>query len=78
MKRMLLPLMTVCALGCGATALFAAEPATGPTGFPAASESANSKGKTGESADCPIKKTVDGKIFCFQNDPALAKPQGGQ
>ena len=41
------------------------------------SESANSEGKTGDSADCPIKKTVDGKTFCFQNDPALAKPQGG-
>jgi hypothetical protein len=78
MKRMLLPLIAACALGCGATALVAAEPATGPSGFPAATESANSKGKTGDSADCPIKKTVDGKTFCFQNDPVLTKPQGGQ
>jgi hypothetical protein len=60
-----------------ATSLFAAESATGPSGFPAAADSANSKGETGESAECPIKKTVDGKTFCFQNDPALTKPQGG-
>lgn len=78
MKRMLLPLMAACALGCSATALAAAELAAGPSGFPAATDSANSKGKTGELAECPIKKTVDGKTFCFQNDPALAKPQGGQ
>lgn len=66
-------------LGFGATALVAAEePATGPSGFSAATESANSMGKTGDSADCPIKKTVDGTTFCFQNDPALTKPQGGR
>jgi hypothetical protein len=66
-------------LGFGATALVAAEqPATGPSGFSAATESANSKGKTGESAECPIKKTVGGKTICFQNDPALNKPQGGR
>ena len=36
-------------LGFGATALVAAEqPATGPSGFSAPTESANSKGKTGE------------------------------
>jgi len=65
-------------LGFGATALVAAEQsATGPSGFSAATESANSKGKTGDSADCPIRKTVGGKTFCFQNDPALTKPQGG-
>jgi len=66
-------------LGFGATALVAAkQPATGPSGFSAATESANSKGKTGESAECPIKKTVGGKTICFQNDPALNKPQGGR
>jgi hypothetical protein len=65
--------------GLAATTFVAAEePANGPTGFSAATESANSAGKTGEAADCPIKKTVGGKTFCFQNDPALAKPQGGQ
>jgi hypothetical protein len=76
--RTVCPLMVALLLGFGATELVAAEqPATGPSGFSAATESANSKGKTGDSADCPIKKTVDGKTFCFQNDPALAKPQGG-
>ena len=66
-------------LGFGATALVAAEqPATGPSGFSAATGSADSKGKTGDSADCPIKKTVGGKTFCFQNDPALTRPQGGR
>ncbi len=75
MKTML-PLTVAMLLGFGAPALVAAEqPATGPSGFSAATESANSKGKTGESAECPIKK---GKTFCFQNDPALTKPQGGR
>lgn len=55
----------------------AVEPTTGPSGFSAPSDSAKSEGKTGETADCPIKKEVNGKTFCFQNDPALAKPQGG-
>ena len=30
-----------------------------------------------EPAKCPIKKTIDGKTYCFQNDPALTKPQRG-
>jgi len=78
MKSMVLPLTVTVMLGFGATTLVAAEePTTRPSGFPAATESANSKGKIGDSADCPIKKTVDGKTFCFQNDPALTKPQGG-
>jgi hypothetical protein len=77
MKKMVLPIAVAVLLGFGATALSAAESGTGPSGFPAATESANSKGKTGDSADCPIKKTFDGKTFCFQNDPALTKPQGG-
>jgi len=73
------PLTVALLLGFGATALVAAEePATGPSGFSAPTESANSTGKTGESAECPIKKTVGGKTFCFQNDPALTKPQGGR
>jgi hypothetical protein len=28
-------------------------------------------------AECPIKKTIDGKTYYFQNDPALTKRQGG-
>jgi len=34
-------------------------------------------GKQAEPAECPIKKTIDGKTYCFQNDPALTKRQGG-
>ena len=77
MKRTVLPIAVAVLLGFGATAFSAAESSIRPSGFPAASESASIKGKTGDSADCPIKKTVDGKTFCFQNDPALTKPQGG-
>jgi len=73
------PLTVAMLLGFGATTLVAAEePPTGQSGFSAATESANSKGKTGESTECPITKTVGGKTFCFQNDPALTKPQGGR
>ena len=43
----------------------------------AAPSAADDKGKQAEPAECPIKKTVDGKTYCFQNDPALTKRQGG-
>ena len=77
--RTMPPLSFAVLIGLAATTFVAAEePANGPTGFSAATESAASKGKTGETAECPIKKTVGGKTFCFQNDPALAKPQGGR
>jgi len=66
MRKKMSPLMVAMLLGFGATALVAAEqPATGPSGFSAATESADSKGKTGESAGRSIKKTVGGKPFCF-------------
>jgi hypothetical protein len=35
------------------------------------------KSKQSEPAECPINKTIDGKTYCFQNDPALTKRQGG-
>ena len=77
--RTVLPLTVAMLLGFGATAPVAAEePATGPSGFSAATESAKRNGKTGESAECPIKETVDGRTFCFQNEPPLTKPQGGR
>jgi hypothetical protein len=38
---------------------------------------ASEKGKHTGTAECPIKKMIDGKLYCFQNDPALTKPQGG-
>jgi len=64
--RKMSPLMVAMLLGFGATALVAAEqPAAGPSGFSATTESADSKGKTGESAGRSIKKTVGGKPFCF-------------
>jgi hypothetical protein len=57
-------------LGFGATALVAAEqPATGPSGFSAATESANSNGKTRDSADCPIKKRSAGRPSAFRTIP---------
>ena len=28
-------------------------------------------------AECPIKKMIGGKLYYFQNDPALTKRQGG-
>jgi hypothetical protein len=74
MKRMVLLLTAAFLLGCSTTAVVAAEPATGPSGFPDVSDS---EGKTGETAECPIKKTIGGKTYCFQNDPAFSKPQGG-
>jgi hypothetical protein len=77
MKTMCLLLAAALLLRLGPEAVAAAESATGPSGFPAVSDSANSKGETGETAECPIKKTVGGKTFCFQNDPALTKQQGG-
>jgi len=66
--RTISPLSFAVLLGLGvspglgaATFVAAEEPANGPTGFSAATESANSAGKTGEAADGPIKKTVAGR-----------------
>jgi hypothetical protein len=38
---------------------------------------ADDKAKQAEPAECPITKPIDGKTYCFQNDPALTKRQGG-
>ena len=78
MKRLATWVLTTVAVAGMTGAAAAAESTDRPTGFSSATESSASKGKTGDTADCPIKKTVDGKTFCFQNDPALAKQQGGQ
>jgi len=57
--------------------LFAAENSA-PATTPAKEEgTAGDQALPAEPAECPIKKTIDGKTFCFQNDPALTKPQGG-
>jgi hypothetical protein len=60
-----------------ATALFAADNSA-PATAPAKGEiTAVDQALPAEPAECPIKKTIDGKTYCFQNDPALTKPQGG-
>jgi len=48
------------------------------TSSEAAGTAVRSKGEQPEPAECPIKKMIDGKLYCFQNDPALTKPQGGE
>ena len=59
------------------TALFAADD-SGQSTAPAKAEiTAADQALPAEPAECPIKKTIDGKLYCFQNDPALTKPQGG-
>jgi hypothetical protein len=73
----MVPILTMAFMFGFATPLLAAEQASSPSGFSNVTGSAGSEGKTGESAECPIKKTIDGKTICFQNDPALTKPQGG-
>jgi hypothetical protein len=58
---------------------------TMPVAAAEATQPANVDAQTGASdkdkhmgtAECPIKKTIDGKTYCFQNDPALTKRQGG-
>jgi len=57
-----------------ASSVFAAD-STHPANAPPTA--ADDKGKQAEPAECPIKKTVNGKTYCFQNDPALTKRQGG-
>jgi hypothetical protein len=73
--RKTMPLLAAALLfALGTAAAAAAEPAAPP----AASSAATQEGsKPDEPAKCPIKKTIDGKLYCFQNDPALTKPQGG-
>jgi hypothetical protein len=59
----------------GVANLAAAGSTQSPIDLPNAA--ADQKAKPSEPAECPIKKTIDGKTYCFQNDPALTKPQGG-
>jgi len=54
--------------------VFAADSTHPASAAPAA---ADDNDKQAEPAECPIKKTIDGKTYCFQNDPALTKRQGG-
>ena len=76
MKRMVLPLTVAFLLGFGATALAATDSMTSKgNGRAAGADSVEREGKTGETAECPIKKTLGGKTYCFQNDPAVANQQ---
>ena len=74
MERIVLLLAGALLLGLSATTVVAADPMQDRNGNPGAED----QGKPDdEPAKCPIKKTIDGKTYCFQNDPALTKPQGG-
>ena len=62
-------------LGTAAVAAAESVQSAGDHSQTGASDNDNDK-HTG-TAECPIKKTIDGKLYCFQNDPALTKRQGG-
>ena len=75
MERIVLLLAGALLLGLSATTGVVADPMQDPNGdLPHAEDQSKSDD---EPAKCPIKKTIDGKTYCFQNDPALTKPQGG-
>lgn len=71
MRKMIPLLAAALLLGLGIATARAAEPAV-PSGA-----ATQDRSKPDEPAKCPIRKTIDGKLYCFQNDPALTKPQGG-
>lgn len=74
MRTMMPLLATALLFGLGIATARAAEPAA-PSGAPDAEK--QDRSKPDEPAKCPIRKTIDGKLYCFQNDPALTKPRGG-
>jgi hypothetical protein len=77
MERIVLLSAGALLLGLGTPTSVAAEPIQDSKGdLPRAGTDDQSKPDE-EPAKCPIKKTIAGKIYCFQNDPALTKPQGG-
>ena len=75
MNRIVALFASTVTLLLGTALVDAAEPAQSSGDLPG--PAAEDKGKQAEPAECPIKKTIDGKTYCFQNDPALTKPQGG-
>lgn len=80
MAKILLISTAAFLLSLAVPVLAAEEPNTPPPKEDAGAPSIKNnegEGKTGENAECPIKKMIGGKIYCFQNDPALTKPQGG-
>jgi hypothetical protein len=64
-------------LGLGATTLAAEDRHIRASTPSATTAKSDDEGKPAEPAECPIRKTIGGKTYCFQNDPALTKPQGG-
>jgi len=75
LKTMIPLLMGAVLLLVGVATIAAAESRSAPGEVPPAA--GNDKNKQPEPGECPIKKMIDGKLYCFQNDPALTKPQGG-
>jgi hypothetical protein len=61
----------------GTAPVAAAEATQSAPDHPQIGGSDSDQGKHTGTAECPIKKTIDGKTYCFQNDPALTKRQGG-
>ena len=72
---MLLAIDVLLVLGTAAVA--AAEAGQSAGDHPQTGGSDSDQGKHTGTAECPIKKTINGKTYCFQNDPALTKRQGG-
>jgi hypothetical protein len=77
MRKTVSLLATGVLLVLGTAAVAAAESTQSTTDSPQTGASDSDQGKHAGTAECPIKKTIDGKTYCFQNDPALTKPQGG-
>jgi hypothetical protein len=67
----------LCCLGLAASAAESNKDTPPPAPSTTGETSASAQNGTGDNAECPIKKTIDGKTYCFQNIPALDKPQGG-
>jgi len=77
MERIVLLIAGAFLLGLGATTVVAADPMQDPKAALPATGTEDQSKPDDEPAKCPIKKTIDGKTYCFQNDPVLTKPQGG-
>jgi hypothetical protein len=78
MKRIVPMLAGALLIGLGATAFGAADDPIQDSKGDLPRAAAGDQSNPAEPAECPIKKTIEGKTFCFQNDPALTKPQGGR
>jgi hypothetical protein len=77
MRKTVRLLATGVLLVLGTAAVAAAEAVQSAGDHPQTGASDSDQGKHTGTAECPIKKTINGKTYCFQNDPALTKRQGG-